>query len=222
MRHTDSRYESELNELAVHMTRMAVRAQTMVTDAVRALLQRDGELARAVIHTDRELDRLELEADEMSLRMLARRSPFGEDLRFVTVALKIVTDLERIGDLAVNIAERALELMQNTGLAAGPEVEELARAALGEVDNAVLAYQTRDAALAREVMRGDRDVDALNRAAFSTLIRIAREHPEQFDRALALTSVCRYLERVADHACNVAEQTVFLVTAEDIRHSGKG
>ncbi len=222
MRHTDSRYESELNDLAVHMTRMAVRAQTMVSDAVRALLQRDGELARGVIHTDRELDRLELEADEMSLRMLARRSPFGEDLRFVTVALKIVTDLERMGDLAVNIAERALELMQNTGLAAGPEVEELARAALREVDNAVLAYQSRDAALAREVMRADRDVDALNRAAFSTLIRIAREQPEQFDRALALTSVCRYLERVADHACNVAEQTIFLVTAEDIRHSGKG
>jgi phosphate transport system protein len=221
MRHTDSRYESELNELSVHMTRMAVRARTMANDAVRALLQRDAGLARAVIQTDQDLDRLEMEADEMSLRMLARRSPFGEDLRLVTVALKMVTDLERMGDLAVNIAERALELMQENGLSPGLEVEQLASAALTEVDAAVQAFQARDADRAREVMRGDRDVDALNRAAFSTLIRIAREHPEQFDRALALTSVCRYLERIADHACNVAEQTVFLVTAEDIRHSGK-
>jgi phosphate transport system protein len=220
MRHTDSRYETELNDLAVHMTRMAARAQSMVHDAVRALLQRDAELARTVIQTDRDLDRLELQADEMSLRMLARRSPFGEDLRFVTVALKMATDLERMGDLAVNIAERALELMQTTGLAPGPEVETLAEAALREVEAAVQAYQSRDSQLAQDVMRGDRDVDALNRAAFGTLIRIAREQPEQFDRALALTSVCRYLERIADHAVNVAEQTVFLVTAEDIRHSG--
>ena len=151
-RHLDSKYDSELNDLGVHMTRMAVRAESMVRDAIRALLQRDAELARAVIRSDRELDRLELEADEMSLRMLARRAPFGEDLRFVTVNLKIVTDLERMGDLAVNLAERALELMQGPGLSAGKEVEELAEAALSEVSDAVRAYQARDATLARTVL----------------------------------------------------------------------
>jgi len=219
-RHLDSRYDTELNELSVHMTRMAVRAESMVRDAIRALLTRDAELARAVIRVDRELDRLEMEADEMSLRMLARRAPFGEDLRFVTVNLKIVTDLERMGDLAVNVAERSLELMQGSGLFAGREVEELAAAATDEVSDALRAYRTRDCTLARAVLGNDRNVDALNRTAFQTLIRIAHERPDEFDRALALTSVCRYLERVADHATNIAEMVVFLVEAEDVRHRG--
>jgi phosphate transport system protein len=219
-RHLDSKYDTELNELGVHMTRMAVRAESMVRDSIRALLARDAELARAVIRADRELDRLELEADEMSLRMLARRSPFGEDLRFVTVNLKIVTDLERMGDLAVNLAERSLELMQGSGLNPGREVEDLADAAMNEVSDALRAYQTRDSAVARAVLTHDRNVDALNRAAFEVLIRIAHERPDEFDRALALTSVCRYLERVADHATNVAEMVVFLVEAEDVRHGG--
>ncbi|MFN7142984.1 MAG: phosphate signaling complex protein PhoU [Myxococcota bacterium] len=221
-RHLDSKYDTELKELGVHMQRMAVRAESMVRDAIRALLDRDAELARAVIRTDRELDKLELEADEMSLRMLARRSPFGEDLRFVTVNLKIVTDLERMGDLAVNIAERSLELMQGSGLLPGREVQDLADAALTEVSEALRAYQTRDSAMARAVLGNDRNVDALNRAAFELLIRIAHERPDEFDRALALTSVCRYLERVADHATNVAEMVVFLVEAEDVRHQGHG
>lgn len=219
-RHLDSRYDTELNELSVHMTRMAVRAESMVRESIRALLTRDAELARAVIRVDRELDRLEMEADEMSLRMLARRAPFGEDLRFVTVNLKIVTDLERMGDLAVNVAERSLELMQGSGLFAGREVEELSAAAMDEVSDALRAYQTRDCTLARAVLGNDRNVDALNRTAFETLIRIAHERPDEFDRALALTSVCRYLERVADHATNIAEMVVFLVEAEDVRHRG--
>jgi phosphate transport system protein len=219
-RHLDSKYDSELNELAVHMTRMAVRAESMVRDAIRSLLDRDAELARAVIRSDRELDRLELEADEMSLRLLARRAPFGEDLRFVTVNLKIVTDLERMGDLAVNLAERALELMQGPGLSAGREVEQLATASLAAVSDAVRAYQARDSAVARDVLRNDRNIDALNRGAFELLIRIAHERPDEFGRALALTSVCRYLERIADHATNVSEMVVFLVEAEDVRHRG--
>lgn len=219
-RHLDSKYDSELNDLSVHMARMAVRAESMVKDAVRALLERDGELARAVIRSDRELDRLELEADEMSLRLLARRAPFGEDLRFVTVNLKVVTDLERMGDLAVNIAERSLELMQGPGLSAGKEVEQLASAALVAVSDAVRAYQARDSAVARTVLVNDRQIDALNRGAFELLIRIAHERPDEFDRALALTSVCRHLERIADHATNVAEMVVFLVEAEDVRHRG--
>ncbi len=219
-RHLDSKYDTELKELGVHMTRMVVRAESMVRDAIKALLERDAELARAVIRTDRELDRLEMEADELSLRMLARRAPFGEDLRFVTVNLKIVTDLERMGDLAVNIAERSLELMQGSGLLPGREVEELAAAAMSEVSDALRAYQSRDSAAARRVLGTDRNVDALNRSAFELLIRIAHERPDEFDRALALTSVCRYLERVADHATNVAEMVVFLVEAEDVRHQG--
>ncbi len=219
-RHLDSKYDSELNDLSVHMARMAVRAESMVRDAVRALLDQDAELARAVIRSDRELDRLEMEADEMSLRLLARRAPFGEDLRFVTVNLKVVTDLERMGDLAVNIAERSLELMQGPGLSAGKEVEELADASLTAVSNAVRAYQIRDSAVARVVLGNDRRIDALNRDAFALLIRIAHERPDEFDRALALTSVCRHLERIADHATNVAEMVVFLVEAEDVRHRG--
>jgi phosphate transport system protein len=220
-RHTHSTYESELYELSVHMTRMAVRAHQMVVDAVRSLLDRDAELARRVIAVDRELDRLELDADERCLRLLARRAPFGEDLRLVTVSLKLVTDLERIGDLAVNIAQRGLELMQSTGVGPGADVELLAAAAIGVLERAVRAWQTRDAAVAAEVMRGDLDVDALNRRAFATFIRLARERPDQFDRTLALTSVCRYLERVADHAVNMAELTVFLITADDVRHRAR-
>ena len=221
-RHTDAAYEKELEALATKVAHMTARAESMVRDSVQAMLTRDAALARAVSDADQELDRLEMDVDEMALKLLARRAPFGEDLRFVMASMKIVTDLERMGDLAGNLASRAIELLQEPGvLAAGPEIEQLADAALREVRAAMAAWQARDAAAARAVLATDRTVDALNRVAFKTLIQVAREQPQEFDRALCLTSICRYLERIADHAVNVAEQTVFLVEAEDIRH-GQG
>ncbi|MEN9786727.1 MAG: hypothetical protein RLZZ299_1991 [Pseudomonadota bacterium] len=222
-RHTDASYEEELRRLGTHVARMTALSERMARDAVTALRTRDGALARAVVASDPELDRLEIECDAMALRTLARRAPFGEDLRLVMACVKVVTDLERMGDLACNLAQRALELMQDpVGLGPGPEVEQLADAALREVGDAFAAWQARDADAARAVVGADRTVDALNRTAFATLLQLAREQPGQFDRALALTSICRYLERIADHAVNVAEQTVFLVDALDVRHGLSG
>lgn len=219
-RHTDSQFQAELDHLTSTFNHMGVRARAMVGEAVRALQERDPELARRVIAADRELDRLELELDRLCLTILARRAPVGEDLRFVTAVLKAVTDVERIGDLAVNISERALDLMSRPGIEPSAEVDLLARSATELVDKALYAFRNRDSAEARALYALDQAVDAHNRSAFRHLIHLTQLHPDQFERALALSSVCRHLERIGDHAVNVGERVIFLVEGEEVRHGG--
>lgn len=219
-RHTDTQYEGELDALASHVNLMCARAEGMVANAVRSLLSRDTALAREVIGQDNDLDRLEMEADRRCLQILARRSPVGEDLRFITAVLKVVTDLERIGDLAVNIAERALYLSGGTGIRAGADIEVLGSRVLAQLAESVRAFSERDAPAARMLYAQDAVVDELNRVAFAGILDIGRHHPDQIDRALALSSVCKHLERIGDHAVNIGEQTVFLVEGHDVRHGG--
>ncbi len=216
--HLDQQYEHELEQITAHLLKMGNRAEAMVHDAVRALLDRDLGLARKVIGSDDELDRLEVETDALCVALMARRSPVGGDLRLVTCALKIVTDLERVGDLAVNIARRAIELNTSSGIEVLPEVAELARVASDELGQAMTALRKRDSAAAVQLQRGDKQVDEANRLAFDRLIHIAKDHPDQFERALAITSVCRHLERVGDHAVNIGEMVVYLVSGQMVRH----
>ncbi len=216
--HVDANYEAELQAIMLHLVKTGTRAEGMVRDAVRALLERDAHLARSVVATDMELDRLEVESDELCMRLLARRTPVGGDLRLVTCALKVVIDMERIGDLAVNIAKRALDLMGEPGLEPTPEVEQLAAGALNHCSRAVRALQNRDATAARAIKAEDSSLDELNRAVFTRMIAFAKDHHDQLERALAYTSISRYLERVADHAVNIAEMVVFLVEGKVLRH----
>ena len=219
-RHTDTQYESELATLASHVNLMSARAEGMVSNSVRALFTRDAALARSVVEQDADLDRLEKESDRRCLNILARRSPVGEDLRFVTAVFKVVTDLERIGDLAVNIAERGLDLAGSVGIDAGPEVEALAAKVTVQLAEAVRAFAERDAVAARGLYAEDALIDSMNRAAFSSLLGVARSHPDQIERALAISSICKHLERIGDHAVNIGEHAVFLVEGHDVRHGG--
>lgn len=220
LRHTDSQFQAELDGLLATFNHMGIRSRTMVGDAVRSLSINDPDIARRVIAADRELDRIELEIDRMCLTILARRAPVGEDLRLVTAVMKAVTDLERIGDLAVNIAERSLDLYGRPGIEPGPEVGTLAQSALALLDRALHAFRERDSKEARELYEVDQAVDAQNRVAFRNLIHITQDHPDQFERALALSSICRHLERVGDHAVNIGERVIFLVEGEEVRHGG--
>lgn len=219
-RHTDTQYEGELASLASHVNLMGARAEGMVENAIRALFSRDAELARAVVNQDSDLDRLEKESDRRCLNILARRSPVGEDLRFVTSVFKVVTDLERVGDLAVNIAERALDLAGGVGIHAGEEIHLLAARVQAQLADSIRAFRERDVVAARGLYAQDNVVDEMNRVAFTCLLTIARNHPDQIDRALSLSSVCKHLERIGDHAVNIGEQTVFLVEGHDVRHGG--
>lgn len=218
--HIDAIYEAEVTELRLALARTAARAEAMVRDAVRALLTRDPPLARQVMATDRDLDRLELELDRRCVTLLARRAPVGEDLRLVMCALKADVDMERMGDLAEHIAERSLELSAGSGIEAVAEIHQLASGVVAQVEKAHRALQERDAALARSVVAEDQHIDQLHGDILRRMIQIAKDHPDQLERTIAWSSVSRNLERVADHACNVAEMVVFLVDGVVVRHGG--
>ena len=221
MRHTDSQYETELATLTRSTYAMGLRAEQMVQNAVRALVERDGGLARSVVQSDDALDADEMEIDRQCLHLLVRRAPVGEDLRLVVAVLKLVTDLERVGDLAVNISERALDLMQKPGFGPTPEMHDLAERACKILNVSNRAFRDRDCAAARGLFDLDREIDDLNRRAFAQLLQLAESHSHDITRILSLSNVCKHLERVGDHAVNIGERVVYLVEGEDLRH-GQG
>lgn len=218
--HLDQVYEAELHELRVALLRTCTRAEGMVRDAVRALLQRDMAVARQVMLTDRDLDRLELELDKRCVVMLARRAPVGQDLRLILCALKSDVDMERMGDLAEHISERAIELATGQGIEALPELQEMATRVVAMTERTFRALANNDPAEAQACIAEDQLIDALHGAVLRRMIQIAKDHPDQLERTLAWSSVSRHLERVADHACNVAEMVVYLVEGRVLRHGG--
>lgn len=210
--------EAELDRIRTLFLQMCVRAESMVRLALRSVLDRDATLGRSVMSADGELDRLEVEIDHECLEYLAHRKPTGTDLRTITTIMKMVTDLERIGDLSVNLAERGLELTSGVGVEPGTDLPLMGEIAADMVRMAADAFLDGDASLAREMIQRDRTVDQLNREAFQKWITAMAAHPDQVGRALALTSMSKYLERIADHACNLGEMVVFLVEGRDVRH----
>jgi phosphate transport system protein len=218
--HLDAVYEQEIQAIRMRLARTGARAEQMVREAVRALLERDPALARRVINTDRELNQLEVELDHECVLLLARRSPVGEDLRLVMSALKADVDMERIGDLAVHVAERAIELSRGPGVEALPELVELAGRSSEHVERAMRALAEKDGTLARDVITYDQQLDVLHGAHMRRIIQVAKDHPDQLDRTLAWSSVSRNLERISDHACNIAEMAVFLAEGQLLRHGG--
>jgi phosphate transport system protein len=216
--HTHRTYESELAQLRERLLLMGAKAEEVVARGIAALADRDPAAARRAIALDAEIDRLELGIDELALGILARRQPVASDLRFIAAALKMVTDLERVGDLGVNICERTIELAPEPQLPLADEVRALAVDVTAMLHDALDAFTRQDVELARVVAARDAVVDAQFARVFGGLLDCMRRGPEHVDRAARMQSLARYLERIADHATNLADMVVFIVAGKDVRH----
>ena len=219
--HTDRAYETDLLRLRERILLLGAKVEAAIAAGIRAVVERDSGLARRTIEGDGGIDALEVETDDACLRILARRQPVASDLRFITMALKLVTDLERIGDLAVNICERAIELNEEPTLKPYVDLPRMAEAAQGMVREALDAFVVNDAARAKAVIERDETVDAYYAQIFRELLTYMMEDPRNIYRATRVQSIAKYLERVGDHACNLAEMVVFMVGGKDIRHGGR-
>ncbi len=219
--HTNREYDAELRSLREQLLLMGVRVEEMIANGMKALVERDTSLARRMIELDHQINRLEVDTDELCLRILAKRQPVASDLRFITIAMKMVTDLERIGDLGVNICERVIELNQEPPFDWGTELTRMTDVAQGMVRDALQAFVTRDAERAREIIERDRAVDACYAQLFRALVAHMMEDPKSIQRATGVQSIAKYVERIGDHATNLAEMVVFMILGKDIRHLGR-
>jgi phosphate transport system protein len=199
---------------------MGAKVEEMIKSSMRALVERDSVLARRMIEFDHQINRLEVETDEMCLRILAKRQPVASDLRFLTMALKIVTDLERIGDIGVNVCERVLELNEELPMRPDGSLQLMAEAAEAMVHDALDAFVQGDVDKAQQVIARDKVVNDMYTQLNRALLTYMMEDPRNIYRATRLQSIGKYVERIGDHATNLAEMVVFMVKGKDIRHMG--
>ena len=211
--------EPELPALKEKLLIMASRAEAAVNRAVKALMKRDDHLARQIKHEDSVIDRLEMEIDETALALL-EEGPTGMDLRLITMAMKISHDLERVGDEATTISRRCLDLTTEPPLRHQVDIPRMATLALEMLKDGLDAFVNRDPAKARAVIPRDAEVDALNKEFHRELTGYIAKDPATITRCLNLMVIAKSLERIADHATNVAEEVVYLYEGNDIRHSG--
>ena len=209
----------DLTELQEKLLTMASHAEAAVNHAVKALLRRDDELARRTREDDSLIDALEMEIDESAIGLLARQ-PAAFELRLITTAMKISHDLERVGDEATTISRRCLELSLEPPLRHTEKIPQLAAPALALLKEALDTFVNQDPAKARQLIPQDEAIDQLHKELHRELVAYMREQPEAIKRALSLMVVAKCLERIADHATNIAEMVVFLCEGRDIRHTG--
>ena len=214
-------FDQELAALKEILLTMASKAEAAVNNALKALVDRDDDLARSVKEEDNAIDQLEIEVDEMAIGLLSK-APLASDLRLITVAMKISHDLERVGDEATTISRRAVELSQEPQLKPYIDIPRMAKMALEMLGDALDAFVNANPEKARAVIPRDKEVDALNRQLHRELSSYMVEKPTTITRCLNLMVISKSLERIADHATNVAEEVVYLYEAKDIRHTGKG
>jgi phosphate transport system protein len=217
--HTDQAYEAELRQLREQLLFMGARVEEMIAGGMKALTSRDSDLARKVIELDAQIDHLEVEIDELCLRILAKRQPVASDLRFLTIALKLVTDMERIGDLAVNMCERVVELNQEPPLKPYVDLPRMAEEAQGMLREALDSFVSRDAERAARVIERDQVVDAYHEQIVRELMTYMMENPRNIYRTTRVQAIAKYLERIGDHATNLAEMVIFMVRGKDVRHT---
>ncbi|MBA3540590.1 MAG: phosphate signaling complex protein PhoU [Deltaproteobacteria bacterium] len=215
--HTSKEFETELRTLRERLAGMGGRCEQQIALAMKALADNDDELAKQVIKNDEAIDRDENEIDELALQILATRQPVASDLRFITMSLKFVTDLERIGDLATGIAKRALEL-NHVGTLKHHNLLTLAALVQKNLRAALDSFVAKDADRAAAVITADVEIDRVNANLFAELLAHVATDPATVTRVLPLTSVCRYLERIGDHVKNLAESVFYMVRATDVRH----
>ncbi len=211
-------FHDELSDLKSTLLAMSAEAQTSLAAAVEALLQRDGTKAGQVISADHKIDALEVEIEDLVVKLLATQQPMAKDLRLLMAALKIANDLERVGDHAVNIAQSAERLQAAPPIVPEPEIIEMARMARRMLADALDAFVRADAAAGRAVCQRDDQVDGLHDSVFRILLTHMMETPHIISAAMELFLVSRNLERVADLATNIAEDVVFLVEGKSIKH----
>ena len=214
-------FDQELSQLKEKLLTMASHSEGALTKAIKALVDRDDELARSVQDNDSIIDQLEKEIDELAINLLTQ-APLATDLRLITIAMKISHDLERVGDEATTIARRSLELSQEPQLKPYVDIPRMAQMGLEMLKDGLDAFVNRNPAKARAVIPRDKDVDALNKQLHRELSSYMIEKPTTITRCLNLMVISKSLERIADHATNVAEEVVYLYEARDIRHTGKG
>jgi phosphate transport system protein len=212
-------FHEELEGLKQTLLAMGGLVEDQIRRAMRALLERDDVMAQEVIDRDRQVNAYDVEVDEQCVSLLALHQPAAGDLRFITTAMKIVTDLERIGDQAVNIAQRVLELNREPQLKPYIDLPRMADRAQRMVKESLDAFVAGDTALARQVCGEDAEVDALKEQIFRELLTFMMEDPRTIPRAIRVILVSRFLERVADHATNIAEMVVYLVEGKMVRHT---
>ena len=216
--HTDKRYDEDLKKLREDILYMGGLVEDQIQKAVNSLVERDSPLAETIIERDHEVNRLDVEIDDVCIRLLALHQPAARDLRFITTALKITTDLERIGDMAVNICERALELNTEPQLKPYIDIPRMAQTSERMIRESLDAFVREDTDLALKVCKDDQEVDDLNSQIFRETISFMIEDPHTINRAMKISSISKYLERIADHATNIAEMVVFMVKGKSIRH----
>ena len=212
-------FHEELEALKQTLLAMGGLVEDQIRRVMKALLERDDAMATEVIERDRQVNTYDVEVDEQCVSLLALYQPAAGDLRFITTAMKIVTDLERIGDQAVNIAQRVLELNREPQLKPYIDLPRMAEQAQRMVKESLDAFVARDTALARHVCGEDSDVDLLKEQIFRELLTFMMEDPRTIPRAIRLILISRFMERVADHATNIAEMVVYLVEGKMVRHT---
>jgi len=211
-------FDEELKELKEKLLEMAARAEEQIALAVRGLKDRDEAMACQVLDREEAINLLDIEIDEMCLRLLALRQPMATDLRFITSAMKISSDVERIGDLAVNIAERTIDLLKAPQLKPLIDIPRMAQMSQDMVRDAINAFINRDEKLARDVCERDDRVDELNDQVFRELLTYMMQDSGTISRAVDLILVGRHLERIADHATNIGEDVIYMVRGKTIKH----
>ncbi|OHB41490.1 MAG: phosphate transport system regulatory protein PhoU [Planctomycetes bacterium RIFOXYD12_FULL_42_12] len=213
-------FDQQLEALRKNLIQMASMVETAIANSVKSLITRDTELARLVVQSDEQVDALELEIDKQCVDLLALRQPLAIDLRFITSSIKITNNLERMGDLAVNIAERVIPLSQEPQLKPLIDIPRMATITQTMVKDSIDAFVNRDTELARSVYERDSTVDALNDQIFRELLTYMMQDPANITRAVHLILISRHLERIADHSTNIAEEVVYIVKAKVVKHRG--
>jgi phosphate transport system protein len=211
-------FEQELEKLKAKLLEMSALVENAVYRSVQGVVEKNEELAQAVLRNEGRINQLEIEIDDLAISLLALQAPLAADLRLVTAAIKINNDLERMGDLSVSIAQSAMALMKEPVIRPLIDIPHIAGLAQSMVRKALDAFVNRDADLARSVLASDDAVDNMRTASYHELISFMESNPQQIPQALYLLSVVRNLERIADHSTNIAEDVLFLVKGIDVRH----
>jgi phosphate transport system protein len=211
-------FQEELDQLKSRLLEMGGLAEERVRSAIEGLVERDGALVDQVVAGDAPINQLHIEIDGRCVKLLALHQPMAVDLRMILSAVKINTDLERVGDLAINIAEAALRYLAHPSVKELIDIPRMAGIAQTMLRDALDAFVTRDTALAQRVLDADDELDALKTQVFRDLLTYMLQSPQTIEPALDLILVSRHLERIGDHATNIAEDVIFMVSAKDVRH----
>ena len=214
----DRHFDEELRVLKEKLIKMSSIAEEMIAKSINALKERKGELVNEVLEQEKIVNEMQMEIDDFAFKLIALHQPAASDLRFIISAIKINSDLERIGDLAVNIVERVQDLLKEPPLKPLIDLPQMAVIAQNMVKDSIGAFIDRNADLAREVCRRDDQVDSLNGQIFAELYAYMIKDSASINRAIDLLLVARHLERIADHATNIGEDVIYIVKGLDIRH----